>query len=121
LDRILHLTKTNLKFYYPKQFNVHDYYRDSFGIIIERGVDCQRVRIKVMNGQAKYFRSLPLHHSQKEVETYPEYSIFEYWLKPTYDFEQELFSHREDIEVLEPTTLRKTMKESIEKMLDIYK
>ena len=121
LDRILHLTKTNLKFNYPKQFNVHDYYRDSFGIIIERGVDCQRVRIKVMNGQAKYFRSLPLHHSQKEVETYPEYSIFEYWLKPTYDFEQELFSHREDIEVLEPTTLRKTMKESIEKMLDIYK
>lgn len=121
LDRILNLTKTNQKFDYPKQFNVHDYFHDSFGIIIEKGVVCQRVRIKVMNGQAKYFRSLPLHHSQKEAEIYPEYSIFEYWLKPTYDFEQELFSHREDIEVLEPAILRKMMKESIEKMLSIYK
>lgn len=121
LDRILNLTKTNQKFDYPKQFNVHDYFHDSFGIIIEKGVVCQRVRIKVMNGQAKYFRSQPIHHSQKEAEIYPEYSIFEYWLKPTYDFEQELFSHREDIEVLEPAILRKTMKESIEKMLSIYK
>jgi len=121
LDRILHLTKTNLKFGYPKRFNVYDYYHDSFGIIVENGIDCQRVRLKVMNGQAKYFRSLPLHHSQKEVEICPEYSIFEYWLKPTYDFEQELFSHREDIEVLEPAMLRGTMKESIEKMLSRYK
>ena len=121
IDRIQQITMTDQKYTYPKHFNVHDYFRDSFGIIIEDNIDCERVRIKVMNGQAKYFRSLPLHHSQKEVETYPEFSIFEYWLKPTYDFEQELFSHREDVEVLEPALLRKTMKESIEKLLSLYK
>ena len=120
LDRIQSLTPTEHKYKYPTSFNVHDYYRDSFGIIIEDGVQCERVRLKVMNNQAKYFRSLPLHTSQKEVETLPDYSVFEYHLKPTYDFEQEILSHREDVEVLEPMSLRERIKESILKMAFLY-
>lgn len=119
-DRITHLEQIDEFFKYPKDFNVHDYYRDSFGIIIGNDVICERIRIKVMNNQANYFRSLPLHNSQKEIETTPEYSIFEYKLKPTYDFEQEILSHREDVEVLEPASLRKTIKESIIKMAKNY-
>ena len=120
IDRIQSLTVSEQKFKYPRSFNVHDYYRDSFGIIIEDGVECERVRLKVMNNQAKYFRSLPLHSSQREVETTPSYSVFEYHLKPTYDFEQEILSHREDVEVLEPKSLRKIIKESILKMALLY-
>ena len=120
MDRIQSLTITEQKYKYPKSFNVHDYYRNSFGIIIESGVECERVRLKVMNNQAKYFRSLPLHPSQKEVETTPDYAVFEYHLKPTYDFEQEILSHREDVEVLEPLSLRNNIKESIRKMADLY-
>lgn len=119
-DRIQSIRITEEKFKYPKSFNVHDLYRESFGIIIENGVECERVRLKVMNNQAKYFRSLPLHSSQKEVETMPDYSVFEYQLKPTYDFEQEILSHREDVEVLEPISLREIIKESILKMALLY-
>lgn len=119
-DRIKDLELTEENFKYPKQFNVHKYYRESFGIIIENNVVCERIRIKVMNNQAKYFRSLPLHHSQIEIETTPDYSVFEYKLKPTYDFEQEILSHREDVEVLEPKSLRETIKESVMKMAQIY-
>lgn len=121
MDRIQSLTVTEQKYKYPKSFNVHDYYRDSFGIIIENGVESERVRLKVMNNQAKYFRSLPLHSSQKEIETKPDYSVFEYRLKPTYDFEQEILSHKEDVEVLEPLTLRNNIKESVRKMAELYK
>ena len=120
MDRIQELIITNQKFRYPKEFSIHDYYRDSFGIIIDDIIVAQRIRLKVMNNQAYYFRSLPLHSSQKEIETLSEYSIFEYWLKPTYDFEQEILSHREDVEVLEPAQLRETIKESILKMAKIY-
>ena len=74
-----------------------------------------------MNNQANYFRSLPLHPSQKEVESNPEYSVFEYHLKPTYDFEQEALSHREDVEVLEPLTFRDKIKESVSKMAELYR
>ena len=121
MDRIQSLTVTEQKYKYPKSFNVHDYYRDSFGIINENGVESERVRLKVMNNQAKYFRSLPLHSSQKEIETQPDYSVFEYHLKPTYDFEQEILSHKEDVEVLEPLTLRNNIKESVRKMAELYK
>ena len=120
MDRIKHIEQTDEKFKYPKQFNVHGYYRDSFGIIIDDTQKCELIRIKVMNHQADYFRSLPLHPTQKEVETTAEYSIFEYRLKPTYDFEQEILSHREDVEILEPASLRKVIKESIMKMAKIY-
>ena len=120
LDRIQSLSMSEKKYKYPKSFNVHDYYRDSFGIIIENGVQCERVRLKVMNNQAKYFRSLPLHSSQKEVEVMPNYSVFEYQLKTTYDFEQEILSHREDVEVLEPMSLRENIKNSILKMAILY-
>jgi len=119
-DRIANLEQLEEKFKYPKEFNIHEYYRDSFGIIIDNDVVCERVRIKVMNNQAKYFRSLPLHHSQIEVETTPDYSIFEYKLKPTYDFEQEILSHRENVEVLEPVALRDNIKESVMKMAKLY-
>jgi len=121
LDRIQLIRIAEETFKHPKSFNVHDFYRESFGIIIENGVECERVRLKVMNNQAKYFRSLPLHSSQKEVETMPDYSVFEYQLKPTYDFEQEILSHREDVEVLEPMPLRERIKESILKMALLYK
>ena len=113
MDRIQSLTFTEQKYKYPKSFNVHEYYRDSFGIIIENGVQCERVRLKV-------FRSLPLNTSQKEVETTPSYSVFEYHMKPTYDFEQEILSHREDVEVLEPMALRNNIMESVRKMAELY-
>ena len=120
MDRIQELIITEQKYCYPKQFSIHDYYRDSFGIIIDDKLESQRIRLKVMNNQACYFRSLPLHPSQKEIETHSEYSVFEYWLKPTYDFEQEILSHREDVEVLEPIQLREIIKESVLKMAKLY-
>lgn len=120
MDRIKHIEQKDEKFKYPKQFNVHEFYHDSFGIIIDDKQKCENIRIKVMNGQANYFRSLPLHPTQKEVEATSEYSVFEYRLKPTYDFEQEILFHREDVEVLEPVSLRKVIKESIMKMAMIY-
>ena len=120
MDRIQELIITEQKYCYPKQFSIHDYYRDSFGIIIDDKLESQRIRLKVMNNQACYFRSLPLHPSQKEIENHSEYSVFEYWLKPTYDFEQEILSHREDVEVLEPVQLREIIKESVLKMAKLY-
>lgn len=33
-----------------------------------------------------YIRNLPLHESQKEMKRTDEYSIFEYHLKPEFDF-----------------------------------
>ena len=54
-----------------------------------------------------YLRTLPLHPSQEEVERAEDYSIFTYFVRPTFDFVQELLALGESAEVLSPKTLRK--------------
>ena len=119
-DRISTFTVEEQTFKYPADFDINDYYRDSFGIIIEDGLPCEHIVIKVAGSQVKYLRSLPLHHSQRETTTTPDYSIFEYDLKPTYDFEQEVLSHREDFEVLQPQSFRDKIKTIIKDMYQRY-
>ena len=66
--------------------------------------------------QRLYVRDLPLHHSQKEAEITDTYSVFEYHIKPTLDFEQEILSRGTDMEVLAPLWLRENIAETIHKM-----
>ncbi len=119
-DRISTLKLEDKTFKYPNDFDINVYYQASFGIIIEEGLACEHIVIKVASSQVKYLRSLPLHHSQKETTITPEYSIFEYDLKPTYDFEQEVLSHREDLEVLKPISFRNKMASIIKNMYELY-
>lgn len=93
---------------------------DCFGVLIG-DEDAQKVVIKVYDNQVKYVRSLPLHPSQVEVETEQEYSIFQYHIRPTYDFEQELLWHRDSVEVIQPIELRMRMKDTITNMLKAYR
>ena len=69
---------------------------------------------------ANYLRSLPLHHSQKEVKKTDVFSLFHLSVRPTPDFIQELLSYGDSIEILSPESLRKTMKEKILRMYKIY-
>lgn len=71
--------------------------------------------------QVPYFRSLPLHRSQKEEETTEDYSVFSYYLVPTYELRQEILSHGANVEVVYPETLRAQIKEEIAEMHKIYK
>lgn len=69
----------------------------------------QIIKLKVSDFQANYLRSLPLHHTQKELERTDRYTIFSYYLRPSFDLIQELLSMGETVEVLEPTSLRSEM------------
>lgn len=84
-------------------------------------MECEHIVIKVANSQVKYLRSLPLHHSQQETTITPEYSIFEYNLKPTYDFEQEIMAHLDDFEVLKPLSLRNRIRTIVNNLYIIYR
>ena len=66
-------------------------------------------------------RSLPLHHSQQEVQKTDKCSIFELRIRSTYDFYQEILRNGEEMEVLEPLWLRKEIAGKIEKMWDKYR
>ena len=63
------------------------------------------VRLRVDPRQAKYFRALPLHPSQRE-EVSDGYSIFTYRLLLTSDFVSELLRYGSSVTVLAPRELR---------------
>ena len=120
LDRFEAMEHTEEKYEIPEDFDVSEYFRCSYGVTGAKGQP-ERVEIKVAASQVKYFRSLPLHHSQQEEETTQDFSIFSYLLVPTYELKQEILSHGCDVEVLAPEALRAQIKEISEKMAQLYK
>lgn len=119
LDRIKDISITDNAFQLPKDFDCEAFFFDCFGIITGNEA-AENVLIKVHKIQDRYIRALPLHHSQKEIEETPDYAIFSYHIKPTYDFRQELLSHGADVEVLEPEWFRDEIAGIIDRQYNIY-
>ena len=120
LDRIHELYDTGVKFDYPKDFSPEEYFVDCFGIIADKECKVEQIKIKVSVGQANYLRDLTLHQSQKEIERNDEYCVFEVTLRPTFDFQQEILSMGEDVEILKPIWLRKEIAGKIKRMWNKY-
>ena len=106
LDRIKVLEPTEREFKLPKKFNAEEFFKDYYGISIgDEDFDVEPVVLKVDAWQSNYLRTLPLHHTQVEVERNEEYSIFEYRLCPSFDFRQKILSMGATTEVLAPAKL----------------
>ena len=119
LDRIKALEPTERKFKLPKKFDATKFFEDYYGIIIgDEDFDVEPVALKVDSWQSKYLRTLPLHHSQVEVERNNEYSIFEYRLCPSFDFQQKLLSMGDSVGVLAPMLLRTIIREKAEQTVE---
>ena len=67
LDRILSLAITEESFTLEPTFNAIDYYKPFFGIWCDQSLTPQDILITTTPKQAHYFRTLPLHHSQREL------------------------------------------------------
>ena len=120
LDRVLSMEITEISFKLPKNFNADSYFHNYYGIM-QGDTKPEFVRLRANAFRTNYLRSLPLHHSQKEFETTPEYSIFEYYIAPTADFIQELRSISPDITLLQPKWLCAKLCADAKKILNNHK
>lgn len=121
LDRISNLEISNLKFEIPENYNPEETFHHSFGIINEDHKEPQKIILSFSFEQGKYIKSLPLHHSQKElINNEKEYRI-ELFLQPTYDFVMELLSIGAEVKVIEPESLKKELIKKMEATLNQYK
>ncbi|MBO7071231.1 MAG: WYL domain-containing protein [Bacteroidales bacterium] len=119
-ERMLNVVPLNKKLRVPSKFSAEEFFSNYFGIIV--GNDCKpsTVQIKVIADQVKYFESLPLHPSQKKIETTSDYSVFQYRLVPTFDFKQEILSRGPKVKVLAPDWFRDEVAEDIRQMANLY-
>ncbi len=120
-DRIISLDVTDEKFDYPKDFDPATWFRDSYGIVRDPEVPVETVVIRAFGKEANYLRDLPLHHSQKEVETTDAYSDFSLTLSPTADFFSPLLSRGAAIKVLSPQWLADEIKQLHQAAAELYK
>ncbi len=121
LDRVLEMSRIeNKTFILPNDFSPEAFFQDSYGVIVGDGTKVERVELQVSCNQAKYIRSLPLHQSQSEIYAGDDFSIFEYVLRPTFDFQQEILSRTPEIEVLKPLWLRYEIAWKVEAMSRKY-
>lgn len=118
LDRFVDMEELEEHFEIPKGFDAEEYFGNYFGVII--GEEPEDVKIRVVPDQVKYFRTLPLHGSQRETVQEDGSSVFSYHIAPTFDFVQEILSHGTDVEVLEPAELRESVADIIARMASRY-
>lgn len=120
LDRFLSIVKTDKNFQFSKNLEVESYFADCYGITNDKDLKPEIIRLKVSTFQANYIRDLPLHHSQKEIEENKAFVIFEYFLKPTFDFLQEILKYGNRVELIYPTHLRDELSTMIVDALQPY-
>lgn len=120
LDRMHTVRTNNEMFDMPSDFSAENYFSGNFGIIVDENIKIQKVVIKAFGHKVKYLNELPLHHSQVESEKLNGYSIFEYFLRPSFDFRQELLSHADEVEVISPEWFRNEIKSKALLVSEIY-
>jgi hypothetical protein len=121
LDRIEYLIELKNEFILPTDFDGEMYFVECYGIINDDTIKSEKVQLRFEINQANYIRSLPLHSSQKETKLTNTTVDFEYFLKPTYDFVQEILKYGEFVEVIKPLWFRDKFKCKIETMNFNYK
>jgi len=119
-DRIQSLSLTEETFVMPEDFSPQGYFAEYFGVLTDSTVPMAHVVIRAHDWTPNYLRTLPLHHSQRELESTEHYTDFSFDIRPTADFLGQLLSQGSGIEVLEPQELRQKMRELIAENLNRY-
>lgn len=123
LDKIESIIQTNNSFVYDRNFSMDAFFNDYYGVVVyEDGkkIKPEFILLKVWEREIPYFRSLPLHHSQQEVKTSKSWSLFSYYMAPTWDIERRLLECNDHVEVIEPQSLRDQMIEHAENITRLY-
>lgn len=120
LDRVQNLDLTEEDYTIPEDFDAQVFFHNYYGIWHDVNTPAENIIIRVTTAGANYLRSLPLHHSQKEIETTPDYACFQYYIAPTFDFIQELRTHGQNLKVLVPQWLADRMKADAIETTKVY-
>ncbi len=120
LDRIEELSVTAETFKLPRGFRAEEYFSTFFGIVLNENVPVQRIVIRANRSHKHYLRTLPLHHSQREISDEGDYADFELTVRPTYDLYMELLRYGSMVEIMEPQDVRDEMHDWVQEMCDLY-
>ena len=119
LDRVTKLDMTEETFMMPENFSAQQYFAEYYGVLTD-DTPLTRVVVRAHKWMPDYLRTLPLHHSQRELRSTADYCDFSFEVRPTSDFLGELLKYGNGVEVLEPLNIREKMRQMIAETLKRY-
>lgn len=121
LDRIASLERTGARFRMPESFDIGREFEASYGIYLpEEGQTPALVKLRTTLREAAYLQDLPLHPSQTLLSQEGECCLFALRVIPNPNFIMELCKHGAGLEVLEPESVRESVKQALNKALRQY-
>ena len=118
-DRMTIASLTEETFEMPADFSPQAYFAEYFGVLAD-STPMAHIVVRAYRWTPNYLRTLPLHHSQRELASTADYTDFAFDLRPTSDFLGQLLSHADGLEVLEPADLRRKMRQMVADTLARY-
>lgn len=119
-DRVKSLEITSEKFVIDEDFDAAAWFKECYGIVRNEEFNLTTIKIRAFGREVYYLRDLPLHHTQKEVETTDKYSDFELTLRPTPDFVTPLISRGAQIKIMEPKWIADEVKKIHQEAAALY-
>lgn len=121
-DRMEDITVAEETFKMDRDFDASEFFSECYGVVIGDGSQPVRVVLRAFGMERYYLRDLPLHYTQKEIQTVEEqdFADFELNLRPTTDFKGQLMSRGAWLKVLEPQWLADEMRQWHEDAVKIY-
>ena len=121
-DRMEDIAMAEETFKMDSDFDAAVFFGECYGVVIGDGSRPVRIVLRAFGMERYYLRDLPLHHTQKEIQTAEEqdFADFELNLRPTTDFKGQLMSRGAWLKVLEPQWLAEEMRQWHEDSAKIY-
>ncbi len=121
LDRIEDAELTGKKLPKKGLINPEKIYESVYGITNPDLQEPVFISIRTTKSYSEYMKSIPWHSSQKIVAELENHTVFEFYLKPNFEFIQLILMQGSDVCVLEPSFLRKSIQDTIKSMAENYR
>lgn len=120
LDRIIEVNEVNKQFIENEIIDFEEYFDDVVGVTVIENLKPIKVVLQISKELFPYIASKPIHGSQKLKERNDEGAKIELLLQLNYEFISLIFSYGEQVIVIEPDELRKTIKTKAEMVFKNY-
>lgn len=120
LDRIQSIQPSLQSYQSSKSFDPTVYLQDIVGVSIPKEGEKIKIVLKAYGVQRHYIRTKPIHPSQELIEMTDEYALFSLYLITNYELKSRLLGYMDTLEVVEPHSFRKEMRQMVENIKGIY-
>lgn len=120
LDRIGNVVESLSSYIKLENFNGQRYFHDVVGVTIDTKEDKEIIQFEAYGVQVHYFKTRPIHQSQKVLSEDDNSALFQIELQINYELVSELLSYRSNIKVLQPYKLVEAMRREIMAMNEHY-